>query len=784
MMNSSRAKTSVYTIITVFFVFAIIVLVLHTDESTGSLFSISILKLDKSWLSQESKTGHEDIIANDISTYTHTSNSVLAPDESSNYTGIDNEEEFIVSSCDIAKGKWVFNNMSKPLYSDHSCPYLDKEVSCVKNGRTDSDYRHWEWQPDDCVLPRFDPKAVLNKLRNKRLMFVGDSLQKNQWQSFVCQVQSVIPAEQKSMQRGRPHSIFMAKEYNSTIEFYWAPFLIESNTDLDIIADPRKRILKVDSVTKHAQYWMGVDILVFNTYIWWMNGIKIKSLWGSFANGDDGFEELDAEVAYRIGLKTWANWVDSTVDPNKTRVFFTTMSPIHMGSYTQHEKRGYRCYNETRPFQEYWGRYLSQRVTNIVSSVVERMRIPVQFINITQMSEQRIDGHASVYTESGENVITDEQKHHSDCIHWCLPVVDAEEMDKTNTDDEEFLENKCDVTKGKWVFNNLSQPLYSDQSCPYIDKQVSCVKNGRTDSDYRHWEWQPDDCVLPRFDPEVVLDKLGGKRLMFVGDSLQRNQWQSFVCLVQSVIPPEQKTMRRHGRSHTVFKAKEYNATIEFYWAPFLIESNSDLDIISDPRKRILKVDSVSKHAQYWLGVDILIFNTYIWWMNGIKIKSLWGSFSNGEDGYEELEAEVAYRIALKTWANWVDSTIASNKTRVLFTTMSPTHMGSIDRHEKKGFRCYNETKPFNKYWGRDLNRRVMNIVASVVDRMKIPVQFINITQMSEHRIDGHASVYTEFGGKVVTDEEKAKPRGHTDCIHWCLPGVPDTWNQLFFSYL
>ncbi|MCL7025337.1 hypothetical protein MKW94_011683, partial [Papaver nudicaule] len=145
--------------------------------------------------------------------------------------------------------------------------------------------------------------------------------------------------------------------------------------------------------------------------------------WGSLANGDDGFEELDAEVAYRIGLKTWANWVDSTVDPNMTRVFFTTMSPIHMGSYTRHEKKGYRCYNETRPFQEYWGRYLSQRVTNIVSSVVERMRIPVQFINITQMSEHRIDGHVSIYSELGENVITDEQKHHSDCIHWCLPGV-------------------------------------------------------------------------------------------------------------------------------------------------------------------------------------------------------------------------------------------------------------------------------------------------------------------------------------------------------------------------
>lgn len=42
---------------------------------------------------------------------------------------------------------------------------------------------------------------------------------------------------------------------------------------------------------------------------------------------------------------------------------------------------------------------------------------------------------------------------------------------------------------------------------------------------------------------------------MFVGDSLQRGQWQSFVCLVESVIPEEQKSLRR-GRMHTVFKAK------------------------------------------------------------------------------------------------------------------------------------------------------------------------------------------------------------------------------------
>ncbi|KAG5550582.1 hypothetical protein RHGRI_015512 [Rhododendron griersonianum] len=69
-------------------------------------------------------------------------------------------------------------------------------------------------------------------------------------------------------------------------------------------------------------------------------------------------------------------------------------------------------------------------------------------------------------------------------------------------------------------------------------------------------------------------------------------------------------------------------------------------------------------------------------------------------------------------------------------------------------------------HWGTGSNKRMMSVVASVVEKMKVPVTFINITQISEYRIDGHASVYNELGGKLLTEEQRADPSHYADCIH------------------
>jgi len=52
------------------------------------------------------------------------------------------------------------------------------------------------------------------KLRDKRLMFVGDSLNRGQWISMVCLLQSVIPADKRSMSPNAHLTIFRAEVRN------------------------------------------------------------------------------------------------------------------------------------------------------------------------------------------------------------------------------------------------------------------------------------------------------------------------------------------------------------------------------------------------------------------------------------------------------------------------------------------------------------------------------------------------------------------------------------------
>ncbi|WOL06347.1 protein trichome birefringence-like 34 [Canna indica] len=344
----------------------------------------------------------------------------------------------------------------------------------------------------------------------------------------------------------------------------------------------------------------------------------------------------------------------------------------------------------------------------------------------------------------------------------------------------------CDLFSGQWVYDNTTYPLYSERGCRFMSDQSACEKFGRRDLKYQNWRWQPHGCNLPRFNATKLLERLRDKRLVFVGDSLNRNQWISMVCLLDSAIPEPHKLMESNG-SLMSFKAKEYNASVEFYWSPLLVESNSDDPIHHRVPDRIVRAQSIEKHARRWTNADVLVFNTYLWWRRPV-MKVLWGSFDEEDGIYKEIDGLRGYELALRTWSDWLEFHVDHLKAQLFFMSMSPTHWSGEEWGSPSGQNCYTEEEPITEegYRGKDTNEKMVRVVEEAIESLRgrgVKVQLLNITQLSEYRKDGHPSIYRKQW-EPLTKEQQEDPSSYADCIHWCLPGVPDVWNQLLYAYL
>lgn len=57
------------------------------------------------------------------------------------------------STCELFTGAWVRDD-TYPMYVSSQCPIIDEEFNCQMNGRPDSGYLKYRWQPLNCELPR------------------------------------------------------------------------------------------------------------------------------------------------------------------------------------------------------------------------------------------------------------------------------------------------------------------------------------------------------------------------------------------------------------------------------------------------------------------------------------------------------------------------------------------------------------------------------------------------------------------------------------------------------
>ncbi|MCE0481765.1 Protein trichome birefringence-like 6 [Datura stramonium] len=332
----------------------------------------------------------------------------------------------------------------------------------------------------------------------------------------------------------------------------------------------------------------------------------------------------------------------------------------------------------------------------------------------------------------------------------------------------------CDITKGKWVFDE-SYPLYTNASCPYIDEGFSCETNGRLDKNYMKWRWQPQDCDIPRFNATQMLELIRGKRLVFVGDSINRNQWESMLCLLMGAIKDPRKVYETRGRRITkekgnyCFKFVDYQCTVEYYVTHFLVHEGKAR--IGSKRVQTLRIDTIDKGSSRWRGADILVFNTAHWWSHH-KTKAGKNYYQERNQVHPRLEVSTAFEKALTTWSSWIDKHVNPIKTQVFFRSSAPSHFSGGQWNT--GGHCREASQPIPETYRGEYPKKNM-IVEQIIGNMKTPVTFLNITGLSDYRIDGHPSIY----GKKPGSSSRVQ-----DCSHWCLPGVPDTWNEILYMHL
>ncbi|KAK8262883.1 hypothetical protein V6Z12_D12G005500 [Gossypium hirsutum] len=218
--------------------------------------------------------------------------------------------------------------------------------------------------------------------------------------------------------------------------------------------------------------------------------------------------------------------------------------------------------------------------------------------------------------------------------------------------------------------------------------------------------------------------------------------------MLSSAIPNKDSIYEVNGNPITKHKG------FLVFRAPFLVAQGSAPSGAPKGVKMALRLDRMDRTQQQWVRADV----TGHWWSHD-KTTNRGCFFQEGTQVNLKMDTATAFRKSIETLLDFVHSKVNTSKTQVYFRTYAPQHFRGDTW--SNGGHCHHIKLPdFGPF----------------PDKTEEHVEIVqDVTPMTYQRQDGHTSLY-HFGRGNETE-----PPGE-DCSRWCLPGVPDSWNELLYA--
>ncbi|GMJ06576.1 TRICHOME BIREFRINGENCE-LIKE 18 [Hibiscus trionum] len=354
-----------------------------------------------------------------------------------------------------------------------------------------------------------------------------------------------------------------------------------------------------------------------------------------------------------------------------------------------------------------------------------------------------------------------------------------------NASESNSVDSGCDLYNGKWFYDPQG-PSYTNNSCPIITQMQNCQGNGRPDKEYENWRWKPSKCELPRFDPKKFLELMRGKTLAFIGDSVARNQMESMLCLLWQVEVPKNRGNRRMQRWY--FKSK--SVMIVRIWSSWLVqETTENFDFAPEGVTKLHLDAPDDKFMEFIPKIDVIVISSGHWFAkqsayilnNEIVGGQLWWPDQSRPMKVNNVEA---FGISVET-------VLSAILTHPNYTGLTIVRTYSPDHYEggawNTGGSCTGKEKPLapselveNGFTNVMHEKQVLGFDhAAKKATNKSKLRLMDITRIFGYRHDGHPGPYRSPDPNKMTKRGPDGKPPPQDCLHWCMPGPVDTWNEL-----